>query len=158
MPLKQVFLLGAEHPIQIPDKAPEQTCATWSLAESKNPFPDFFWMTLVLNPYSSNSEGGVYPDTVSSSWGILKLVSTGSGKSYKKRDFCIWPDSYMLLHLLLAISKAGWEGPDGPFNLTDWIFSHVYEVLSWCTQPEILEDIARWEVHLEPYYLRLKRD
>lgn len=122
MPLKQVFLLGAEHPIQIPDKAPEQTCATWSLAESKNPFPDFFWMTLVLTPYSSNSEGGVYPDTVSSSWGILKLVSTGSGKSYKKRDFvvydliptcffiCFWPSQKQdeRVQMVLSIWQTGY--------------------------------------------------
>lgn len=61
---------------------------------------------------------------------------------------------YMIYFLRSSLSAFGyfksrvrgsrWSFPSD----RDWIFSHVYKVLSLCTKPEIVQDIARDEVHL----------
>lgn len=93
----------------------------------KNLFPDFFWMTLILTPHFPSWKGRGL-----SSHSELQLGNPQAGKCWEweiiqdERFCCIWPVSYILLYLLLAISKAGREGPNGPFNLRLDIFRYLW--------------------------------
>lgn len=85
--LKYVFLntqklwpqFHAKGPVHTPDNAPEHTCATSSLLESEVSFLSFSGLPSSL-PISLLEKGGTYDGTVSSNWGIPKLVSIGNGR------------------------------------------------------------------------------
>lgn len=160
MPLKYVFLIGVEHPIQIPDTAPEHTCATWSLVESKISFLTFSeWLSSSL-PISLTGKGGVYHDTVSSSWGIPKLVSAGSGRPYKKRDFVV----HDLFPTFFSVCFWLFQKQDETVQmvLSIWQRLDIFTFMKCSVDvpnlkySKILEEMKC--TYLQPYYLRLKRD
>lgn len=149
MPLKYVFLIGIECPVQIPDTAPEQT---WSLVESKIPFLTFSeWLSSSL-PISLTEKGGLYHDTVSSSWRIPKLVSAGGGRSYKQRDFIAY-DPFSTF-----CSICFWLFPKQDVRvqtvLSVWQRLDIFTCL-WSAQ--LISQEMKC-TYLELYYLRLRWD
>lgn len=84
------------------------TCATSSLLELS--FLSFSELHSSL-PISLPEKGGMYDGTVSSSWGIPRLVSIGNGREQKRKDFILYSLLFLTLFYVSGNFKRRVAGP-----------------------------------------------